>query len=88
MDMHVSSEAAELIENLTREAGKAKALRIDLRPESGSLLMSLADEPEGADTVIGEQGVLVFIGPAAAERLQSQTLHASNGPERSAFFLR
>ena len=86
----ITDEAASLIRALCCQVNAAagSGLRLSIDAQHDSLSMALAPAAAPRDAVVHAGGALVFLSPAAADRLITRTLKASRNAERSSFFLK
>lgn len=77
----ISESAAEVIKVVLSGGDSAEGSGLRIAPagdetEAGGLQASIASEPDGADQVVEESGVRVFLEPQAASLLGDKTLDA------------
>lgn len=88
--LRITKVAASLVRTLVAnddDIPETGGLRIVTDPRSKALSMALAPGSKATDVVVADQGVQIFLSPAAAERLNERTLKAEVTAGRSAFFL-
>jgi iron-sulfur cluster assembly protein len=81
--------AATLIRSLisSAELSPMSGLRFTRNGRSGSLEMSLADQPSDGDQVFTHHDTRVFVAPVAALRLEWQVLDARADTRGASFLL-
>jgi Fe-S cluster assembly iron-binding protein IscA len=86
----VTPHAAQVIRDLVAAADlpDGAGLRIAQRDDHTALAMTLSEQARDEDATITEEDATVFLGPAAAHRVQDQTLDAKTTGTTSAFYLR